>query len=960
MSVSPKNRKDSLQNDPSIEDQEIFRNVFLHAKDGICIIQNSLIKFANTQIARMLGYDLETALNTAFQAYILPAELPRFLQIQERFVSETGFEGFYETVLITKGGNKLDVELNISTTEFESAKAALVIIRDISNRKRAAEALRLSEERFRTLYENSTIGLYRTTPEGKILLTNPALIEMLGYDSFEELSSRNLETNGFEPNYPRERFKQMMEEEGEVRGLEFAWKRKDGKTLYIRESARAVKNETGDTVYYEGTVEDITTRVMAEAKIEESERKYRLLTDNSTDVIFSVDLDLKITYMSPSVVNLTGYTVEEIKTMDYSELLTPASFQKLLEINQYWQEVQRNNAGQKYVQVAEFELIGKDKTIIWVEINANPIWNPQGKIESITGSGRDITKRKKAQEALKRSEAILHAVSYAAEHFLRREFKYIDFESVLKTLGKATGVCRISIFENYTDDDGQTAIQLFNNWVDEKYLAASDRSLISGLSYKNAHIQRWLETFQRFEPVYGRAEEFPGEEGEILKPDEILSIAAIPVLLDDELWGFMEFDDCSVGRKWSETEINALKAAANAIGAALLKRWSEDKRRRLEERMKISQKSESLGILAGGIAHDFNNLLQSVMGYSSLLELEVLERVQSEYVEQIKEAVIKASKLTQQMLAYSGKSSFQLEMIDISDFIVKEQRMIEADISSRTMVKYTLKSGLSLIEADVSQLKQAIINLVTNAYEALENQAGTITITTGESHYSKEELSVLTTGEELAEGTYVFFEVKDNGKGMDQEILSKIFDPFFSTKFAGRGLGMAAVLGIVKGLKGGIKVDTQLNTGTAVRIVFPVKERKTVGENEVDSSVKLYKRKSTVLIIESEDNIRNVTKRMIERLGFKTIIASDINKAREIINSEKENLSLVLVNSVLIKDFLREFLSEISVRKQQMKLVISICDPEEAVLYAGWENNVILLKKPYRFSELSEICAGLE
>jgi len=269
----------SQKDDKLSEREEIYRNVFLHAKDGICIIQNYRIKFANTYCANMLGYNLEDILNTTFQTYILPSELPRFLKIRDELISDAGFEGFYETALLAKDGSHITVELNISATEYRGEKAALVIIRDITNRKRVEDALRQSEERFRTLYENSTIGLYRTTPEGEILLANPALVEMLGFVSFKELSTRNLEKDGFEQDFPRQRFKKIMEEIGIVRGLEYVWKRKDGKILHIRESARAVKDETGKVIYYEGTVEDITTRILAESKIEESERKYRLLAD---------------------------------------------------------------------------------------------------------------------------------------------------------------------------------------------------------------------------------------------------------------------------------------------------------------------------------------------------------------------------------------------------------------------------------------------------------------------------------------------------------------------------------------------------------------------------------------------------------------------------------------------------------------------------------------------------------
>jgi PAS domain S-box-containing protein len=155
-----------------------------------------------------------------------------------------------------------------------------ILFNDITARKRWEEALRESEERFRTLYENSTVGLYRTTPDGRILLANPTLIEMLGYLSFDELAPRDLEKNGFEPSYPRRQFIEMIEKHGEVKGLESAWTRKDGTIIHVRESARATRDAQGKTLYYDGTVEDISTRKRVEETLRESETRYRELFEN--------------------------------------------------------------------------------------------------------------------------------------------------------------------------------------------------------------------------------------------------------------------------------------------------------------------------------------------------------------------------------------------------------------------------------------------------------------------------------------------------------------------------------------------------------------------------------------------------------------------------------------------------------------------------------------------------------
>jgi len=189
---------------------------------------------------------------------------------------------------------------------------------DITERKRAEEALRESEERFRTLYENSTIGLYRTTPDGRIHLANPALIRMLGYSSFDDLSNRDLEKNGFEPSYPRTQFVEIIEKDGEVKGLESAWKRKDGTIFFVRESARAIRDSQAKTLYYDGTVEDITERKRAEEALRESERilreHERALRERNDELVrfnYAVSHDLK----SPLVTIQTflGYLEQDVR-----------------------------------------------------------------------------------------------------------------------------------------------------------------------------------------------------------------------------------------------------------------------------------------------------------------------------------------------------------------------------------------------------------------------------------------------------------------------------------------------------------------------------------------------------------------------------------------------------------------------------------------------------------------------
>lgn len=285
------------------------------------------------------------------------------------------------------------------------------IAKDITERVRAEEDLKESKERFKSIFENATIGIYRTTPDGQILMANPALVSMLGYSSFKELAQRNLEKEGYEPGYPRSQFQEQIEREGQIIGQESAWQKNDGTTLFVRESSRAVRDKAGNTLYYEGTVEDITERKQAENALRESEERYRLLAENATDVIWTMDLNLRSTYTSPSVRRLRGYDAEDAMSQSLEEALTPESLEvasKALE-----EELAKEKLPDKDLsrsRTLEFEILRKDGSIIWVETTMTFLRDAEGYPTEILGVTRDITGRRQAEQALRDSQARLTGI----------------------------------------------------------------------------------------------------------------------------------------------------------------------------------------------------------------------------------------------------------------------------------------------------------------------------------------------------------------------------------------------------------------------------------------------------------------------------------------------------------------------------------------------------------------------
>ena len=199
-----------------------------------------------------------------------------------------------------------DVDLGTAKKEIIGILASAIAVEE--ERNRVKEALSQSEERFRTIYENSTIGLYRATPDGNVILCNPALLKMLGFSSFEELSPRNLNTAGFEPPYERKHFLEQIEVQGEIKDSESAWTRVDGTILYVSENARAIRSAAGKTLYYDGTVKDITDRKYSELAL----AKFRQAIETSGDTIFLTDTEGLFTYVNPGFTKLYGFSAEEV------------------------------------------------------------------------------------------------------------------------------------------------------------------------------------------------------------------------------------------------------------------------------------------------------------------------------------------------------------------------------------------------------------------------------------------------------------------------------------------------------------------------------------------------------------------------------------------------------------------------------------------------------------------------
>ena len=388
------------------------------------------------------------------------------------------------------------------------------------------------------------------------------------------------------------------------------------------------------------------------------------------------------------------------------------------------------------------------------------------------------------------------------------------------------------------------------------------------------------------------------------------------------------------------------------------RRQAEADRKRLEAQFLQAQKLESLGVLAGGIAHDFNNILTGIIGYCDLARLELAS--DSDAVHFVDEAVNgarQAAELTQQLLAYSGKGKFVVAPTRLSDLVTSTLRLLEVSISKQCVLRLDLMADQPACMADSSQMRQVIMNLIINASDAIGDRSGVIAVTTGAVWCDAEYLASGYGADELPEGLYLTLEVSDTGVGMSAETQARIFDPFFSTKFTGRGLGLAAVMGIVRGHGGAIRVYSELGRGTTFKLLFPALPTE-VGA-VAPTAVAPQGNHQRVIVADDEERVRALTRHLLERLGYTVTMAADGREAVALFTELRHESPLVLLDLTMPHLDGAGALRAIRAIDANARVVLMSGYSEHATMQQQLGHGVRgFLQKPFRLEELARTLAN--
>ncbi|MCX7819505.1 MAG: PAS domain S-box protein [Kiritimatiellae bacterium] len=388
------------------------------------------------------------------------------------------------------------------------------------------------------------------------------------------------------------------------------------------------------------------------------------------------------------------------------------------------------------------------------------------------------------------------------------------------------------------------------------------------------------------------------------------------------------------------------------------RRKAEEEKRRIEARMTEVQRLESLGVLAGGIAHDFNNILMAILGNAELAAQDLPSHSPVRVnLQEIALSARRAAELCRQMLAYAGRGRFVVEIFDLNRLVDEMLGLLRTTISKRAVLNVHLEPNIPPVRADPSQIRQVVMNLVINASEALGDRSGTITVRTGVTRCDRAYLDQAAFETNLPEGLYVLLEVADTGCGMDPATLGRIFEPFFTTKFAGRGLGLSAVLGIVRAHKGGIKVYSEPGKGSLFKVLLPASPAPIVEEPALLPELAGHEG-GLVLFVDDEESVRALGGRMLERMGFRVVLAADGREALEMFSNRPKEWVLVVLDLTMPRmDGEETFRRLREVRPDLPVILASGYTADELSARFASKGFAGFLQKPFTIAELQKAAA---
>ncbi|MBN1654966.1 MAG: PAS domain S-box protein [Deltaproteobacteria bacterium] len=892
--------------------------------------------FMHGAVKEITGYDVSDFLDKRVVWYDIihgddRAEVNRHSQ---RLMREPNYFAEHEYRIIRKDGAVRwvkDVGKN-ATLEHDGSTVLNGLIWDVTERKTGEEKFRRDDAFRRAIIDRAAEGMLVCHQVEKPLFLrftvwNNRMKGITGY-TMEDINRGGLVQLLYPDQEERRRVAERIE--GVIRGddlraEEWGITCKDGTRRTVTISSAVIRGDDGEFNIL-GLVHDLTERKQAEELLRKSEERLRSIF-RASPVGIGLERDCALLQINDRICEMTGYSERELIGRSM-RLFYPDD--KEFDLAERAKTGQITEAG---VATVETRFKHKDGRVLDVLMSSVPL-DADDHARGITFAVLDVTERKRASEALR--AAVEGTAGETGEAF---------FKTMVRSIAKALDVRYAMVAELRGNPPAElTPIaawingEFYENFFCRATTSPYAKVIHDGLYFCSSGLRR----------------RFP--DNETLSALDVESFFGVCLFdANQEPIGILAVMDTWPMERASLTE-SLLTIFSTRAAAELQRTKAEENRLKLEAQIQHVQKLESLGVLAGGIAHDFNNLLMVIIGNADLARRTLSPASPGQvFLQDIETASHRAAELCNQMLAYSGKGRFVVQTVDLNLLVEEMTRMLEVSISKKAVLKYSYAANLPAIEADATQVRQVLMNLITNASEAIGDRSGIISITTGIMKCEQSYLSDTFLDESLREGLYVFLEVADTGCGMTEQVKAKLFDPFFSTKFTGRGLGMAAVLGIVRGHEGTIKIYTEVGKGTTVKVLFPASKLPVpIAQIQRDSGPQ-WRGQGAILVVDDEDSVLVVTANMLELMGFQTLSAKDGEEALKIYRSREKEIVCVLLDLTMPHMDGEETFRELRRINREVRVIMSSGYNEQEVTQRFVGKGLAgFIQKPYHYEKLEE------
>jgi PAS domain S-box-containing protein len=633
-----------------------------------------------------------------------------------------------------------------------------------------------------------------------------------------------------------------------------------------------------------------------EAALRASEAKYRELTENLNDVVFTITDEGVLSYISSSIFAMSGYAPEELVGKPFTAFVVPEDLPEL-------QQSMRAGLG-GHIEPSEFRCRAKDGRIRWVRSSSRPMVEGD-RVVGLRGVLSDVTEHRAAEDAQRAEAERLNRILEATSGGVW-DWNIVTGEAVFSP--------------RYASMLGYTPAEFAESYKDWKSLVHSD-------DFERVH-QHHMDHFHR-------NQEFSIEYRLREKSGAWHWIHSRGLLIERDSQGNPAR---MVG---THTDIQQRKLA-------------EAKREELEAQLLQSQKMESIGRLAGGVAHDFNNCLNVIQGFAQLCLAGLPENDPlADNLAQVLKASERAALLTRQLLAFGRKQVLQPEVLDLNRVLAEMERLLRRIIGEDIELVHHFAPDLGLVRADPGQFGQVIMNLAVNARDAMPG-GGRLTIATANEELDAESAAQR---EGLAAGPYVAISVTDTGKGMDGPTLARIFEPFFTTKGLGKGsgLGLSTAYGTVKQSGGAIHVESEVGRGTTFKIYLP---RELSAAAAIDSRTRSDPVRATgdetILVVEDEEGLRLLVTRFLHAAGYTVLAAADGEQALLASQQHAGKIDLLLTDVVMPRMNGRQLAERLHEIRPGLKLLYMSGYPDQAIIDHGvLATGTQLLAKPFTEADLT-------